>query len=271
MCRRRGAIVASVPTDGLRILRGEDHLALYQFNTGTAKHFFCPTCGIYTHHQRRSNPSQYSFNVGCLEGVDPFEIREVTVYDGVNHPRDGVGGGSPLSKRMRQPIPGPLGRRGRMAGLRGSTTRRRPMFRSYGVLLSALTFASLLSAVDAQADGVREAVEAGNRAFVAAFLRGDSAAIASLYTEDAQVIAPGSPVATGRTAIAGFWQTFIDSGIKDVALETREVESEVDLAYESGTVRLTGKDSAVTEARYIVVWKRIDDRWMLHRDIWNSE
>ncbi|WP_082439264.1 GFA family protein, partial [Alloalcanivorax xenomutans] len=54
LCRRRGAIVASVPLSGIRILKGDDVLRLYQFNTMTAKHFFCGRCGIYTHHQRRS-------------------------------------------------------------------------------------------------------------------------------------------------------------------------------------------------------------------------
>lgn len=105
MCRRRGAIVATVPTGGLRITAGLDHLCCYQFNTNTAKHYFCPTCGIYTHHQRRSDPEQYSFNVGCLDGVDPFDIAEVTVYDGVRHPRDEPSGGQPLSRRIRRPIP----------------------------------------------------------------------------------------------------------------------------------------------------------------------
>jgi len=103
MCRRRGAIVATAPLGGLRITSGQEHLRAYQFNTNTAKHFFCSKCGIYTHHQRRSKPDQYGFNVGCLEGVDPYELDEVTVYDGVNHPADGAGGGSPLSRRIRQP------------------------------------------------------------------------------------------------------------------------------------------------------------------------
>lgn len=104
MCRRRGAVVATATLDGFRIITGAKDLAMYQFNTNTAKHFFCSTCGIYTHHQRRSNPDLYSFNVGCLDGIDPFALREVTVYDGVNHPRDEARGGSPLSKRICQPL-----------------------------------------------------------------------------------------------------------------------------------------------------------------------
>lgn len=88
LCRRRGAIVASVPLDGLRILAGQDQLSLYQFGSHTAKHYFCSHCGIYTHHQRRSRPLEYGFNVGCLEGVNPYELVEVPVLHGVRHPAD---------------------------------------------------------------------------------------------------------------------------------------------------------------------------------------
>jgi hypothetical protein len=70
MCRRRGAIVASVPLEGITIIYGEKDLRCYQFNTKTAKHYFCSTCGIYTHHQRRSDPTQYGFNVACLDGIN---------------------------------------------------------------------------------------------------------------------------------------------------------------------------------------------------------
>tara|TARA_R110000772_G_scaffold267264_1_gene390855 strand:+ start:77 stop:454 length:378 start_codon:yes stop_codon:yes gene_type:complete len=90
MCRRRGAIAASVPLDGIKITKGEDSLSLYQFNTHTAKHYFCSKCGIYTHHQRRSNPHQYGFNVACLEGVNPLKLEDIPTYDGVNHPADRV-------------------------------------------------------------------------------------------------------------------------------------------------------------------------------------
>jgi hypothetical protein len=88
ICRRKGAVVASVPLSGIRIVKGQEHLKLYQFNTQTAKHYFCGACGIYTHHQRRSNPEQYGYNVGCLEGVNPFDIPNVPVNDGVSHPAD---------------------------------------------------------------------------------------------------------------------------------------------------------------------------------------
>lgn len=88
LCRRRGAIAASVSLSGIKILKGEDKLKIYQFNTQTAKHYFCSECGIYTHHQRRSNPAQYGFNVACLEGINPLKIENIPTYDGVSHPAD---------------------------------------------------------------------------------------------------------------------------------------------------------------------------------------
>jgi len=89
MCRRRGAIVASVPLAGLRIVQGADALCLYQFNTHVAEHYFCRVCGIYTHHRRRSDPNEYGYNVGCLDGVDPYLLpHPIVVEDGVHHPAD---------------------------------------------------------------------------------------------------------------------------------------------------------------------------------------
>ena len=88
LCRRRGAIAASISLEDINILKGKENLKLYQFNTKTAKHFFCSKCGIYTHHQRRSNPTQYGFNVACLDGVNPLKIQNIPTYDGVNHPAD---------------------------------------------------------------------------------------------------------------------------------------------------------------------------------------
>jgi hypothetical protein len=87
-CRMRGAIVASTTLEGIKIIKGEDKLTLYQFNTKTAKHYFCSICGIYTHHQRRSNPNQYGFNIACLEGINPYELGNVPILDGINHPAD---------------------------------------------------------------------------------------------------------------------------------------------------------------------------------------
>ncbi len=90
-CRMRGAIAVSAKLGGITFLEGEDMLTSYRFNSGSAHHFFCSRCGIYTHHQRRSNQNQYGVNVACLDGISPFDFSEVPVLDGVNHPNDNDG------------------------------------------------------------------------------------------------------------------------------------------------------------------------------------
>lgn len=88
LCRRKGTIIALVPVSALTVVEGRDALTLYQFNTRVAKHYFCSRCGVHTHHQLRSNPQMYGVNIGCLDGVDPFQLGDVPVYDGVHHPLD---------------------------------------------------------------------------------------------------------------------------------------------------------------------------------------
>ncbi|MBX3569937.1 MAG: GFA family protein [Rhizobiaceae bacterium] len=100
-CRMRGAVVATARAGDLEIVEGADKLTLYQFRTNTARHHFCSVCGIYTHHRRRSDPSELGVNVACLEGVSPFDFREVVVNDGINHPSDGGGASDGVAGTLR--------------------------------------------------------------------------------------------------------------------------------------------------------------------------
>ncbi|GLS42556.1 GFA family protein [Methylobacterium brachythecii] len=87
-CRMRGAVVAMAEIGGIKVRHGEDVLTSYRFHTGSVHHFFCSRCGIYTHHQRRSDQNLYAVNVACLKGVSPFDFAEVPVMDGINHTSD---------------------------------------------------------------------------------------------------------------------------------------------------------------------------------------
>lgn len=87
-CRRRGAAAATVALGDLEVIKGSDVISEYQWGTKTARHFFCSNCGIYTHHQRRSNPNEFGVNVGGLDGVNPRDLGEIDWVDGVNHPSD---------------------------------------------------------------------------------------------------------------------------------------------------------------------------------------
>jgi hypothetical protein len=88
ICKRKGAIMSMVKNDDFKIIKGEDKLKIYQFHTKVAKHFFCSICGIYTHHNPRSNPAMTGFNVGCLDEIDTFQLKDIVTNDGYNHPLD---------------------------------------------------------------------------------------------------------------------------------------------------------------------------------------
>jgi len=140
-------------------------------------------------------------------------------------------------------------------------------------LLFGTTLAGLVAfgAAPAQSQETRAAIEAGNKQVSAAFAKGDAAALAALYTRTAEVFPPGGDVAKGKEAIQKMFQGAIDAGVKDLTLSTVEVEQHGDTAHEVGFWTMKGPDGAVVDhGKYVVVWKKEQGRWKLHRDIWNS-
>jgi uncharacterized protein (TIGR02246 family) len=118
---------------------------------------------------------------------------------------------------------------------------------------------------------VRDAIADANEMFMAAFGQGDAAGLAALYTEDGQVLPPNGDFVTGKQAIQGFWQALMDMGIKAAKLEIVEVEGHGDTAIDVSKYTLKGEAGQVLDqGKYIVIWKREDGQWKLHRDIFNS-
>lgn len=83
MCAKTGFLHLIVPKADFRIVKGEDQLTTYTFNTGVAKHLFCKVCGVKSFYVPRSNPDGWSVNLRC---VDPGTFEEVTLedFDGQN-------------------------------------------------------------------------------------------------------------------------------------------------------------------------------------------
>ena len=74
ICKRKNALMVKVHESNFRLLEGQEALRSYQFNTMTATHYFCGTCGIYPFHRKRVTPDYYGVNVHCLDGFDPTGI-----------------------------------------------------------------------------------------------------------------------------------------------------------------------------------------------------
>jgi ketosteroid isomerase-like protein len=118
-------------------------------------------------------------------------------------------------------------------------------------------------------DDPRSAIDAINRAFVEAFVRKDSAAIASLYTANGQLFPPRHDFVGGRAAIARYWQEAMKIGTRK--LETTELEIYGEMAHEVGRYTIEAPDAREADAgMYIVIWKLESGVWKMHRDIWNA-
>jgi hypothetical protein len=75
ICAKKGFLHLIVPPDQFELLSGQNDLATYRFNTGTARHTFCKVCGVHPFYVPRSDPDKIDVNVRCLEGVDVDAIR----------------------------------------------------------------------------------------------------------------------------------------------------------------------------------------------------
>src|SRR5713101_8911696 len=88
-------------------------------------------------------------------------------------------------------------------------------------IVGALVTIAVPAALAAQdAAGVRPAIEAANKKFSEAVAKGDAAALAAMYTTDAQAFPPNSDVVKGRAAIEAMWKGVLDSGVTGAELAT---------------------------------------------------
>ncbi|MGH9935454.1 MAG: YybH family protein, partial [Blastocatellia bacterium] len=112
---------------------------------------------------------------------------------------------------------------------------------------------------------INEAIQAGNENFMAAFKRGDAAAVAACYTNDARLLPPNGSMVSGAPDITAFWQGAMNTGIKEARLETKHLEERADLAVEVGQYTLTiqpeGGDAITDVGKYVVVWKDDGGAW----------
>jgi hypothetical protein len=83
ICSKKGFIHLIVAPDDFELVSGRSDLTTYKFNTGTAQHHFCATCGIHPFYVPRSDPDKVDVNVRCLDDVE-IEHLELSAFDGRN-------------------------------------------------------------------------------------------------------------------------------------------------------------------------------------------
>ena len=83
ICRKKGFLHLILPPENFTLLRGQDSLTTYTFNTGIAKHTFCRICGIHSFYHPRSHPDCIDVNIRCLD-QDVLSQFEIEPFDGAN-------------------------------------------------------------------------------------------------------------------------------------------------------------------------------------------
>ena len=127
-------------------------------------------------------------------------------------------------------------------------------------------------AVPAQDDAAEaEAIVALNQQLSECVAEKDAEACSSLYTTDAIYMAPNLDPAEGRAAIAAAFAVEIAAGMEVIRLTADEIEIFGATAHEVGSfVVEAGDGTHLDHGNYIVLWKRTEEGWKLHRDIFNS-
>ena len=110
---------------------------------------------------------------------------------------------------------------------------------------------------------MRGEIDANSGRFSEAVARGDAAGVASVYGDEATLLPPGNEAVRGRKAIEGFWRGGMEVGLRSVELETLELGTDAELAYEVGRYRLVvERDDAGPRSElgnHVVVHKRQHD------------
>jgi uncharacterized protein (TIGR02246 family) len=118
-------------------------------------------------------------------------------------------------------------------------------------------------------------IATNNRAFENAVETGNVEAISALLAPDVMALPPDGPIVAGREAVKRLWESAIkEHGMTSCRITTDKLDVVGDVASEVGRATLTmtppGGESQTATIKFVVVWKRLNGRWLLHRDIWNA-
>ena len=131
---------------------------------------------------------------------------------------------------------------------------------------------AFVAGLTAPAFAQKAEIEAVNAKWMDFFNKGDFAAVASLYTDDATAFPPGSAMVKGRAAIEAMWKSMAEK-VSDPKVITVDVKPlGPSAAREIGTFSLTTKGERPQEftGKYVVVWEKVGSDWKLAADIWND-
>lgn len=121
-------------------------------------------------------------------------------------------------------------------------------------------------------DSVKTEIAASNKLFGESFATGDSSKFVSCYSSDACLFTPNAPRLCGIQAITAFFNGGYQMGIRNIKLNTEEVSGGETAVVETGSYELFADNNvSIDKGKFIVLWKKENGKWKMHRDIYNSD
>ena len=145
------------------------------------------------------------------------------------------------------------------------------------ILFSALIASSLFACKPETTSSfdlanAKKEIEAANHEISQFMSKGDAAGMASAYSTDGSVMLNNMPSIKGKENLTKTWGGFINAGIGSIELNTLEVWGDEKFITEEGMFVTKMKDGKqLDKGKYLVLWKKEDGKWKLHRDISNSD
>jgi ketosteroid isomerase-like protein len=119
-------------------------------------------------------------------------------------------------------------------------------------------------------------IAANNRAFEDAVATGNIDAIDALLAPGVMALPPDGPIVAGKEEVKQLWASAIrEHGMKSCRISSDQLDFAGDMASEVGHATMTmappgGSTETTAKIKFVVVWKRLDGKWLLYRDIWNA-
>jgi len=145
------------------------------------------------------------------------------------------------------------------------------------LLLCFFVSASLIACTNQETKSIfdlnnaKKEIEAANKEISDLLLKGDTVGVANIYSQNGKLMVNNMPSIEEKEKIASFFSVLTKMGA-GISLTTLEVWGDENYITEEGLLEIKLKDGKIADkGKYIVVWKKEDGKWKLHRDLSNSD
>lgn len=149
--------------------------------------------------------------------------------------------------------------------------------KTFSIVVAALIAlaAAVPGARSANATADEAVFRAASTTWASAYNAGDVDRIVALYADDAILMPPNAPAATDHAAMRAFLtqdRAASKSAGLTLHLKDQGAGASGNLGWHAGTYTMTDASGETVDAgKWVETWRKADGKWLIIRDIWNSD